>query len=151
MIICLQLLSGTIRFLPVYHVTRDQFTCCLPLVTLLLSLSSHHLPLVACLFLPWVVIISMKSWTNTTEFAWLAEKSPGWRQARSTGRVAGWLTTTTSAFHLTFSDWESILYSEVYKVSRSSPSASHSLADSWYTECQVVVLPPRYAHRSRDP
>ena len=93
----------------------------------------------------------MKSWTNATEFAWLAEKSSSWHQARSTGRVAGWFTTTTSAFRLAFPDWESIPYSEVYEVSRSSPSTSHGLADSWYTESQVVVLPPRYARRSRDP
>ena len=130
------------------HITLHMISS---LVAFLSSLSSHHLPLVTCLSPPWVVIISMKSWMNTTEFAWLAEKSPGWHQVRSMGRVVGWLTTTTGAFRLTFPDWESILYLEVYEVSRSSPSASHGLADSWYTESQVVVLPPRYTHRSCDP
>ena len=60
---------------------------------------------------------SMKPFTTPEEAAWLKEKIPGWHRTRFMKKVAGWLTTTTSAFLDAFPTHQPSHYKGAYAVS----------------------------------
>lgn len=80
-----------------------------------------------------------KSPWSQTELVWLADKSPGWHEARLGKHVSDWVTTTTNGFLTSFPHWKEVEYKKMHTVSIRFPPARRA-ANSHSTEYPILVL-----------